>query len=254
MGDLFTYDFGYSWPWTYGHLVAALVFALLGVLSVVLGWRVWIRAVLAVGVLWGLTAWVVFDRIMLVPSELPTARFLESGSGRVLDGGAGSGRTTVTVLRARPAAHVVALDLFKEGYGIDRNSPDRLRANARLAGGENRVEVKDGDLRALPFDADTFDAAISSFAIDHLGKQGAEQSIREMARVLKPGGQFLLMVLDSDIYVKFAYPLVNMHMYWGHGGTADRWRQPLRDAGFEIVEEGKQPATMFFLVRKPARM
>ena len=27
MMDFFRYDFDYSWPWTYGHLIAAIVFA-----------------------------------------------------------------------------------------------------------------------------------------------------------------------------------------------------------------------------------
>lgn len=28
MRDFFRYDFGYEWPWTLGHLIAAAVFAL----------------------------------------------------------------------------------------------------------------------------------------------------------------------------------------------------------------------------------
>ena len=67
-----------------------------------------------------------FDAGLSRPAALPTPHFLESGSGRVLDGGAGSGRSTLMVLLARPRATVVALDLFREGYGIGGNAPDRL--------------------------------------------------------------------------------------------------------------------------------
>lgn len=250
MADFFTYDFGYSWPWSYGHLAAAGVFIGIGVLALLLGWRKWTVAASAVATLWALAAFVAFDSGLHRPAELPTPRFLESGRGRVLDGGAGSGRATLMVLLARPHASVVALDLFSEGYGIDGNQPDRLRANARAAGADQRLEIKKGDLRALPFEAGSFDAAVSSFAIDHLGKKGSQQAIAEMARVLRPAGQFLLMVLNTDGYVKFAYPLIHFHMYYGHGGSAERWRAALTTGGFDIVEQGTQPATMYFLAEK----
>ncbi len=206
MADFSKYDFGYSWPWAYGHLVAAGILVGIGVLALLLDWRKWTVAASGVATLWAFAAFVTFDSVLHRPAELPTPRFLESGRGRVLDGGAGSGRATVMVLLSRPQASVVALDLFDEGYGIDGNGPDRLRANARAAGAANRLQIKKGDLRELPFEAGSFDAAVSSFAIDHLGKNGAQQSIAEMARVLRPGGQFLLMVLNTDAYVKFAYP------------------------------------------------
>jgi SAM-dependent methyltransferase len=250
VADFFKYDFGYSWPWSYGHLVAAGVFVGVGVLALLRGWRKWTIAVSAVATLWALAAFVTFDCGLHRPAELPTPHFLESGRGRVLDGGAGSGRATVMVLLKRPEARVVALDLFKEGYGIDSNGPDRLRANARAAGAERRLEIKEGDLRELPFEAGSFDAAVSSFAIDHLGKKGSQQSLAEMARVLRPGGQFLLMVLNTDGYVKFAYPLIHVHLYYGHGGSSERWRTALMAAGFDVVEQGTQPATMYFLAEK----
>lgn len=250
MADFFKYDFGYSWPWSYGHLVAAGVLGGLALLALLRGWSKWTVAVSGAAALWAAAAFLAFDAGLHRPAELPTPRFLASGAGRVLDGGAGSGRATLMVLLARPRARVVALDLFAEGYGITGNEPDRLRANVRAAGAEDRLEVKAGDLRKLPFDTGTFDAAVSSFAIDHLGKTGSQQAIGEMARVLRPGGQFLLMVLNTDAFVTFAYPLIHHHMYYGHGSSPDRWRGALASAGFDIVEQGTQPATMYFLAQK----
>jgi SAM-dependent methyltransferase len=250
VADFFKYDFGYSWPWSYGHLAAAGVFVGMGVLALLLGWKKWTVVASGIATLWALAAFVTFDSGLHRPAELPTPRFLDSGRGRVLDGGAGSGRATVMVLLARPQASVVALDLFDEGYGISGNGPDRLRANVRAAGVENRVEIRKGDLCALPFEAGSFDAAVSSFAIDHLGRKGSQQSIAEMARVVRPRGQFLLMVLNTDAYVKFAYPLIHRHMYYGHGGTTERWRTALATAGFDVLEQGTQPATMYFLAER----
>jgi len=250
VADFFRYDFGYAWPYSYGHLAAAGLFAMTGALAWMMAWRRWTVVVAGLATLWAIAAFVTFDSVLSLPADLPTQRFLESGTGRVLDGGAGSGRATVMVLLARPKATVVALDLFKDGFGIDKNGPERLRANAQAAGAERRLEIKQGDLLQLPFEPSSFDAAVSSFAIDHLGRKGSQQSIAEMARVLKPGGQFLLMVLNTDGYVKFAYPIVNMHMYYGHGNASDRWRGALTAAGFDIVEQGTQPATQYYLAAK----
>ncbi len=77
-----------------------------------------------------------------LPVEPPTAHFLSSGTGRVVDIGAGSGRAAVGMLLARPGVTVTAVDIYKGYYGIDDNTPERLMRNARIAGVADRVEAK----------------------------------------------------------------------------------------------------------------
>ena len=105
MMDFFRYDFDYSWPWTYGHLIAAIVF---GGVAAVAYWLNWTRLTILAGVLamWGLCgAYIIHGPLRFSrPVALPTERFLPSGSGRVLDAGAGSGRSTVMVLLSRPGS------------------------------------------------------------------------------------------------------------------------------------------------------
>jgi methylase of polypeptide subunit release factors len=55
-----------------------------------------------------------------LPLELPTQQFLSRGAGRVLDGGAGSGRASLMVLLERPQAEVLAVDLYQGYFGIGR--------------------------------------------------------------------------------------------------------------------------------------
>ena len=250
--DFFRYDFDYSWPWTYGHLIAALVFASLASFAY---WLNWTRTAVIAGVLavWGLAGvYIMHTQLRFTrPVALPTERFLPSGSGRVLDAGAGSGRSTVMVLLSRPAAKVVALDRFTGYYGIDDNTPDRLRSNARVAGAEDRVEVKVGDMREMPFEDASFDGAVSVAAIDHLNREGVERALAEVARVLRPDGQFLLMVVHPDIWTKVAFPFLHGHGYFGAKTFPDRWRSQLVAAGLSVVEEGTEPATMYFLTQKP---
>lgn len=129
--EFFRYDFGYEWPWTAGHLIAAVVFALGTVAAWLARWRTprWILAALTV---WAIAGAVIVNlglRFSL-PIALPTPGFLPSSQGRVVDLGAGSGRATVMVLQARPGTTVTAVDIFSQQYGIGGNSPERLRAEA----------------------------------------------------------------------------------------------------------------------------
>lgn len=245
-------DFGYDWPWTHGHLIAGLCFLALFTASFYFRWRRWISGVFLAFTLWGLSSfWIVSTRLMANgPLDIPTSRFLESGQGTVLDLGAGSGRATVGVLAARPGARVVALDIFANNYGIGDNTPQRLLNNVKAAGFEGRAETRSGDVRKIPLDPATFDAAISSFMIDHLSGADANRAFSEIKRVLKPGGTFLLMVINRDNWVRFVFPFLHGH-YFGSVPMRQRWLAKLRDAGFDVVEDGTQPGTLFVLARKP---
>ena len=158
-----------------------------------------------------------------MPVTMPTERFLASGGGNVVDLGAGSGRATLMVLLSRPDTTVTGLDRYTGYYGIDDNSPDRLRANARIAGVEDRLRVEVGDMRELPFKDGEFDGALSVAAMDHLQPQRHPAALAETARVLKPGGEFLFVTINSDFWVKLAFPLA-LH---GHGGYWG-WRRTRR--------------------------
>jgi SAM-dependent methyltransferase len=253
MTSWWTYDFGYSWPLTYGHV---LVFALGGALAAASYWWQWGRWLTigsALFAVWGLFGTISMHSAIQInePQRLPTAAFLSGGSGRVLDLGAGSGRATVGLLLARPRASVVAVDLYEGYYGIDDNTPDRLRMNATVAGVEDRLEVQVADMRRLPFQSGEFDAAISVAAIDHLPWDGIGRALQETARVLKPGGQLLIVSLDADAWVRVAMPWsMHGHGFWSQRQNGDRWNQMLEGAGFAVTEAGYRPATRYVLATR----
>src|SRR6185295_9931035 len=77
-------------------------------------------------------------------------------------------------------------------------------ANAEAEGVVERVEVVDGDMRALPFADASFDAVVSSIAIHNLDEaDDRERACLEIARVLRPGGR--IAVLDLRATEQYAY-------------------------------------------------
>jgi ubiquinone/menaquinone biosynthesis C-methylase UbiE len=204
-------------------------------------------------VLWSAAAFLAARFVLDIngPASLPTQSFLRSGAGRVLDMGAGTGRSSIMVLEARPQATLVALDLFGDSYEQhfgQRGSPqERLLANLKAAGVEQRAAIQAGDMRRLPFEPAAFDAIVSSYAIDHLNRAGIDQALGEAARVLKPGGEFLLMVIDKDPWLRFTFGPLLLHS--GTRGAA-WWTGRVREAGFQVLEQGTRPATLYVLGSK----
>jgi SAM-dependent methyltransferase len=249
---IFEYDFGYGWMWNYGHLIAVVGFGGLAAAARKLRWPRFI-AILALGLtMWGLIGLAIVQFVMRInlSLELPTEQFLARGVGEVLDAGAGSGRSSLMVLLARPESRVVAVDLYEGDFGIVGNRPERLFANAERAGVADRIDARVGDMRKLPFEDASLDAAVSAYAIDHLGRAGVEQSIAEIQRVLRPNGEFLLLVINPDVWIRVAYPFFAHHGYFGGKTNHDRWRRHLIDAGFEVVEQDTTPGTLYLLARK----
>lgn len=247
------FDFGYPWWLSYGHLVVLIPSLALLVLAIQRKWAHWITLLAGFVVVWSASA-LLLTRFGFNANGIPpllTERFLSSGQGRVLDIGAGTGRSSIMVLRARPQATLVALDLFGESFqhhfGAGETPQQRLMANLKAAGVEQRTTIVTSDMRKLPFDNDAFDGIVSAYAIDHLNRAGSEQTLAEAARVLKPGGDFLLILISNNAWTKFAYgPLLS------HGGTrsTDWWAAALGKAGFQIQEHGLKPMTLYFLARR----
>jgi SAM-dependent methyltransferase len=243
------YDFGYSWFIGYGLVIPLAVAVAAGAVGLRRGWRKWLLALAAIVSLWAMAGLILINLVFGInrPMKLPTDRFLASGSGRVLDAGAGSGRAAVGVLLARPNATVTGLDIYSGYWGIDDNTPERFMHNARMAGAATRAEARTGDMRDMPFEDATFDAVVSSYAIDHLPPDGIVKAVAEVARVLEPRGEFLLLIVNVDWWSRVFSPHAVAHH---PRQDPARWRALLEQAGFVIDEEGKKPATLYFLAKK----
>lgn len=246
-------NFGYPWWLSYGHLpivICALALLLLGYWR---KWSMWPMLILGVIFLWSSAAFLVmrFGLDVNGRTSLPTQSFLRSGQGRVLDMGAGTGRSSIMVLEARPQATLVALDLFADSFdqhfGPGQHPQARLLANLKAAGVEQRATISTADMRKVPFDPGSFDAVVSAYAIDHLNRDGSTKALAEAARVLKPGGDLLLILITKEPWIQLAFgPLL------AHGGLRGRewWTPRVQEAGFQDLEEGTRPGTLYILARR----
>jgi SAM-dependent methyltransferase len=114
------------------------------------------------------------------------------GDEQLLDVGCGHGLLLIGAAKRLETGRSFGIDLWSQ-VDQGRNSREATLANAALEGVAERVEVRDGDMRALPFPEGMFDAVVASFAIHNVSdRQGRRKTIREIVRVTKPGGQVAL--------------------------------------------------------------
>lgn len=126
-----------------------------------------------------------------------------SGDEHVLDAGCGRGLMLIGAARRLTTGKATGIDLWNN---LDQhgNSADATRANAEVEGVADRIELRTGDLRELPFEDATFDVVTSSFVVHNISSSvDRAKAMREMARVLKPGGQILLVdILHGPAYAR----------------------------------------------------
>jgi ubiquinone/menaquinone biosynthesis C-methylase UbiE len=99
---------------------------------------------------------------------------------RVLDVGCGTATLAIWIKQSAPGAEVVGLD-------GDPKILERGRRKAAAAGVEVRLD--EGFSDDLPYEDGSFDRVVSSLFFHHIKPAVKERTAREIARVLRPGGE-----------------------------------------------------------------
>ena len=137
---------------------------------------------------------------MTTPTAARLAKFAGVQSGqRVLDVACGTGVVAITA--ARIGANVTGLDLTPELL-------ERARENSGVA--EVDVDLREGDVEALPFQDGAFDVVLSQFG--HMFAPRPEVAIREMLRVLKPSGTIAFSTWPPELLIGRSFTLVGSYM------------------------------------------
>lgn len=118
--------------------------------------------------------------------------------GMLVDAGCGPGYLVAVIVRVFPDLRITGSDISEE---MTRAAARNLAA----LGFGDRVEFWQGDVQKLPFADSSVDFVISTLSLHHWS--GPPRAFREIHRVLKPGGQFLVFDLRRDCR-RFFYGLV----------------------------------------------
>jgi demethylmenaquinone methyltransferase/2-methoxy-6-polyprenyl-1,4-benzoquinol methylase len=118
-----------------------------------------------------------------------TVRALQLGEHpRVLDLATGTGDLAVDIARMTPGATVIGLDPSANMLAIGRDKMTKK-------GLADRVTLVEGDAQALPYADCEMDAVTIAFGIRNVPDRA--RALREMARVVRPGGRIAILELSE---------------------------------------------------------
>lgn len=151
---------------------------------------------------------------------------------RILDLGCGTGTLAIQVKRREPGAEVVGLD-------ADPAMLSQAREKAERAGVE--LTLTEGFSNELPFEDGSFDRVLSTLFFHHLDPEPKRQTAREIARILRRGGELHVADWGKPSDPVMAAAILGIRLLDGFDNTADNVHGDLprifEDAGLEDAKQ-----------------
>jgi ubiquinone/menaquinone biosynthesis C-methylase UbiE len=146
------------------------------------------------------------DRAAIQALQLPLG-------SRGLDAGCGIGLQALILAEAvGPAGHVTGLDLVPQLLVYAKDMVEK-------AGLSERVSFREGDVSKLPFDDHTFDWAWSKDCVGYGIGPEPLSLVKELARVVKPGGRVAILSWSSEKLLP-GHPLLEARLNATSAGIA----------------------------------
>ena len=117
-----------------------------------------------------------------------------SPAGHAVDIGCGPGHLVCELARQAPALRITGIDLSDEVLA-------QAQAYAGQAGYGDRVAFEKGSAEAIPFPDGSLDLVVSTLSLHHWSRPSAV--LDEVARVLRPGGAYVIFDLRRDMSPPF---------------------------------------------------
>ena len=114
--------------------------------------------------------------------------------GEAVDIGCGPGHLIFDLARQMPDLQLTGVDMSDEVL-------EQAGNYAAQYGFGDRVTFKKGSAQAVPFPDDSFDLVISTLSLHHWSQP--EAALDEVARIVRPGGAFLIFDLRRDMAAPF---------------------------------------------------
>ncbi len=125
------------------------------------------------------------------------------GDEKVLDVGCGRGLMLIGAAKRLKSGKATGIDIWSQ-QDLSGNSADAVKQNAKIEGVNDRVRIETSDARKLVYPDGNYDVVMSTLAIHNIPeKADRDTAIREMWRVLKPGGRLLIYdIFHTGAYAK----------------------------------------------------
>lgn len=130
----------------------------------------------------------------------------------VLDVACGTGDFAITIAQAAaPGSRITGVDLSEGMMEIGRRK-------VSASGLDGKVSMEQGDCEQLRFEDATFDRVSVAFGVRNF--EHLETGLKEMLRVLKPGGKAVILELSvpGNPVLQFLYKLYFLHILPAIGG------------------------------------
>ena len=157
---------------------------------------------------------------------------------RVLDAGCGTGYFARLLARAVGPEGVVV--------GIDP-SPEMIRYARRKAGPAGNCHFQLGKAESLEFPAEHFDVVVSSLVMHHLPEDLRVAALREMRRVLRPGGTLLVAEAQMPRHNLGLRLLARLHGYDRMARMVPQLEPLAVAADFIDIRTGEAPPWLRYL-------
>lgn len=140
---------------------------------------------------------------------------------QVLDLACGTGDFSIAIAKAlrkqalrqaqRPSGHVTGVDLSEGMLAV-------MREKVAKAGLDGMISIEEGDGENLRFPDNTFDRVTIAFGIRNF--EDRQKGLREMLRVLRPGGRLVILELSrpENRIIRWFYDLYFLHILPKIGG------------------------------------
>ena len=114
----------------------------------------------------------------------------------ILDVATGTGDLALALVRRIPSARVTGVD-------ISENMLAQGREKVNRRGLKEKIVMQSGDAEALEFETETFDCVTVAFGVRNFGD--IPVGLREMYRVLRPGGRCLVLEFSEPTAPVFGW-------------------------------------------------
>ncbi len=171
------------------------------------------------------------------------AQVLGAPDARVLDCGIGSGSLSLALASIATEA--------PDYHGIDTSGAMLAAADAELRRVGIVAQLRQSDVRAIPYPDRTFDVVMAAHVLEHLFEP--QIALGEMVRVLRPGGVLFACMTRRSVFGTFVQLRWRTWVVSERLGIAWLRKSGLKDIGFQPIGLGfgAGRASTAFWARKP---